>query len=88
MAVMNKPMFRRVDTFSDDAITIRVRRTNGQLIGVIDFPSFQRHGKLIEAAGIAPRPLPAALAAAERILPHTPFPEIVILALPELCQAG
>lgn len=75
--------FRRVDTFSDDAITVRVKRREGKLIGVIDFPSFQRQGKMIQASAIAPRPLSEALAVAQQILPHTPFPEIVILARPE-----
>jgi hypothetical protein len=78
--------FRRVETFSDDAITIRVTRIDGKFIGMVDFPSFQRNGKLIQSNGIAPRPLNEALAVAEKILPHTPFPEIVILARPELCQ--
>jgi hypothetical protein len=76
----NQASFRRVDTFSDDAITVRVQRVEGQLMGIIDFPSFQRDGKLIEASTIKPRPLDEAIAVAEQILPHTPFPEIVILA--------
>jgi len=80
--------FRRVDTFSDDANTVRVKRVEGQLIGVIDFPSFQRDGKLIEASAIQPRPIVDAIAAAERILPHTPFPEIVILARPDVSEAA
>ncbi|WP_142592486.1 hypothetical protein [Pseudorhizobium endolithicum] len=80
--------YRRVETFSDDAITVRVKRGSGGLVGVIDFPSFQRGGKMITASTIAPRPLNDALAAAERILPHTPFPEIVILVQPELRQAA
>jgi hypothetical protein len=79
----NRAPFRRVDTFSDDAITVRVRRVDGRLIGTIDFPSFQRDGKLIAASGIKPRPFVDAMAVAERILPHTPFPEIVILARPD-----
>lgn len=84
---MTTPTFRRVDTFSDDAITVRVKRVDGMFIGAIDFPSFQRDGKLIQASGIALRPLNEAIAAAQKILPHTPFPEIVILARPELYQS-
>ena len=84
----NLASLRRVDTFSDDAITVRVQRVEGRLIGVIDFPSFQRDGKLIEASAVKPRPIVDALAAAERILPHTPFPEIVILARPDVCEAA
>lgn len=84
----NQASFRRVDTFSDDAITVRVKRVEGRLIGVVDFPSFQRDGKLIEASAIKPRPIAEALMAAQRILPHTPFPEIVILARPEVCEAA
>jgi hypothetical protein len=80
---MTAQTFRRVETFSDDAITVRVRRIDGRFIGAIDFPSFQRNGKQIHASGIAPRPLNDAIAAAQKILPHTPFPEIVILARPE-----
>ena len=80
--------FRRVETFSDDAITVRVKRIEGKLVGVIDFPSFQRDGKLIHASKIAPRPLNEALVVAEKILPHTPFPEIVILARPDHCPAS
>lgn len=80
--------YRRVETFADDAITVRVKRREGVLIGDIDFPSFQRGGKMIHASAISPRTLPEAIAAAERILPHTPFPEIVILIQPELQQAA
>jgi hypothetical protein len=79
--------FRRVETFSDDAITVRVKRVEGSYVGVIDFPSFQREGKMIRASNISARPLDEALVVAEKILPHTPFPEIVILAGPELCPA-
>lgn len=83
----NSP-FRRVEIFSDDAITVRVKRIEGKLVGVIDFPSFQRDGKLIQASTIAPRPLNEALVVAEKILPHTPFPEIVILTRPDHCLAS
>ena len=79
-------LFRRVETFSDDAITIRVHRIEGELIGTVDFPSFHRDGKLIKASSIAPRPFGQALEVAEKILPHTPFPEIVILARPDLIE--
>ena len=76
---MNIP-FRRVATFADDAITVRVESVEGTLFGVIDFPSFLRaDGKLIKATEITSRPLAEALALAERILPHTPFLEVVIL---------
>jgi len=74
-----KPHFRRVETFSDDAITVRVKRGDEGLIGVGDFPSFLRDGRMISASGISPRPLNEAIAVAEKILPSTPFPEIVIL---------
>uniref|UniRef100_A0A6M3XCE9 Uncharacterized protein n=1 Tax=viral metagenome TaxID=1070528 RepID=A0A6M3XCE9_9ZZZZ len=88
MTLMEKETsFRHVDTFSDDAITVRVTRVEGQLIGVIDFPSFRRDGKMIAASGIKPRPFVEAIAVAERILPHTPFPEIVILAHADLGEA-
>ncbi|MCJ8519033.1 hypothetical protein ABID21_001941 [Pseudorhizobium tarimense] len=80
--------YRRVDTFSDDAITVRLQRRDQRLVGVIDFPSFQRNGKMIHASTISPRPLNEAFAVAEKILPHTPFAEIVILFQPELRQAA
>lgn len=78
--------FRRVETFSDDAITVRVKRIDGKLFGLIDFPSFLRpDGRFVHAAAITPRPFSEALTAAVKILPHTPFLEIVILARPDLC---
>ncbi|MBA4785339.1 MAG: hypothetical protein H2046_06195 [Rhizobiales bacterium] len=80
--------YRRVDTFSDDAITLRVKHSDGKLIGIIDFPSFQRAGKMINASSISPRPLNEAVVVAEKILPHTPFPEIVILIQREFRQAA
>jgi hypothetical protein len=79
--------YRRVVTFSDNAITLRVKQGSSGLVGVIDFPSFQRAGKMIHASTISPRPLNDAVAVAEKILPHTPFPEIVLLVQRELRQA-
>lgn len=80
--------FQRADTFSDDAHTLRMKSSEGKLIGIIDFPSFQRAGKMINASSISPRPLNEAVVAAKKILPHTPFPEIVILFQHEFQQAA
>ena len=71
--------FRKVDTMADDAITVRIKRTDDGYVGILDFPSFQkRDGTIQKASSFSGLPAHEALVRAVRIQPLTPFDEVVV----------
>lgn len=71
--------FKQVRTMADDAITVRIKQVDGDYIGALDFPSFQKQdGTILKASTFSALPVEDALELAIRLQPLTPFTEIVV----------
>ncbi|MBB3428214.1 hypothetical protein FHT85_005235 [Rhizobium sp. BK312] len=73
-------MFRRVETFADDAITVRISMVGGELVASVDFPTFQHgSGKIYRANASRRLPVADALSTAVYVLPETPFSYVAVI---------